>query len=66
MQSFIKRLHELIGIVTDTCNLSYSGGTDWEDHGSRPAWAKVSETPHLNQKAGHGSEACTCIAMWEV
>jgi hypothetical protein len=27
------------------CNPSYSGGTDSEDHGSRPAQKKVSETP---------------------
>jgi hypothetical protein len=32
------------------CNLSYSGGEDWEDLGGAGAVGKVHETlPHLNQ-----------------
>jgi hypothetical protein len=31
-----------------TCNPSYSGGRDQEDHSSKPAWAIVHET--LSQK----------------
>jgi hypothetical protein len=28
------------GTVAHTCNTSYLGSRDWEDHSSRPAWAK--------------------------
>jgi hypothetical protein len=28
------------GTVAHSCNLSYLGGGDWEDHGSRLAWVK--------------------------
>jgi hypothetical protein len=33
------------GAVAHACNSSYSGGRDWEDGGSRPAWAKSSRDP---------------------
>jgi hypothetical protein len=29
-------------LVAHTCNLSYSGSRDQEDHGSKPAWANSS------------------------
>jgi hypothetical protein len=32
-------------VVAHTCNSRYLGGGDKKDHDSRPAWAKVSETP---------------------
>jgi hypothetical protein len=31
--------------VTHTYNLSYSGGSDQENHGSKPAWANSSRDP---------------------
>jgi hypothetical protein len=31
--------------VAPACHPSYLGGWDWEDHGSRPAWGTVLETP---------------------
>jgi hypothetical protein len=41
-------------LVAYTCNLTYLGGNDWNDHGSRPAQAKKMFTRfHLNRiKAG--------------
>jgi hypothetical protein len=36
-------------LMAHACNPSYLGGRDQEDHGSRPAWAKSSQDPHLNQ-----------------
>jgi hypothetical protein len=33
------------GAVTHVYNTTYSGGRDWEDLGSRPAWAKHSQDP---------------------
>jgi hypothetical protein len=33
--------------VAHTCNPSYSGGRDQEDHGSKPAWANSSQDPIL-------------------
>jgi hypothetical protein len=47
-------------LVTHTCNLSYSGGTDQEDPGSRPAWANSSGDPILkipNAKKGWQSDS---------
>jgi hypothetical protein len=41
--------------VAHTCNLSYSGGRDQEDHGSKPAQANSSRDPILkipNPKKG--------------
>jgi hypothetical protein len=43
-------------IVTHTCTLSYSVGSDWEDHDLRPDQGNICKT--LSQpikKAGHGS-----------
>jgi hypothetical protein len=31
--------------VAHTCNPSYSGSRDQEDHGSKPAWANSSRDP---------------------
>jgi hypothetical protein len=31
----MKKGWEYPGVVAHICNLSYSGGRDWEDHGSR-------------------------------
>jgi hypothetical protein len=31
--------------MAHTCNLSYSGGRDWEDCGWKPAWANSSRHP---------------------
>jgi hypothetical protein len=33
--------------VAHTCNPSYSGGRDQEDHGSKPAWTNSSQDPIL-------------------
>jgi hypothetical protein len=33
--------------VAHTCNHSYLGGRDQEDHGSKPAWANSSARPYL-------------------
>jgi hypothetical protein len=42
-------------LVAHTCNSSYSGGRDQEDHGSRPAWANsygdpISKLPNTKIK----------------
>jgi hypothetical protein len=37
----IKKIWLQPGMVAPTCNLSYLGGRDWEDHGLRPNWAKM-------------------------
>jgi hypothetical protein len=48
-----------------TCNPSYQGGGDQEDHGSRPAWAKSSQDPiSTNKKWGIVMHACH-PSMWE-
>jgi hypothetical protein len=36
---------ELNSTLPQACNPSYLGGWDWEDHGSRPAWANISWDP---------------------
>jgi hypothetical protein len=41
-------------LVAHACNPSYSGGTDQEDHGSKPAQAKIPET--LSQKTHQKKE----------
>jgi ribosomal protein S19E (S16A) len=35
--------------VTPACNPSYSGGSDQEDRGSKPAWASSSPDPILKK-----------------
>jgi hypothetical protein len=35
--------------VAHTCNTSYSGGKDQEDHSSKPAWANSSKRPYLEK-----------------
>jgi hypothetical protein len=41
------------GVVAHACNPSYSGGGDWEDQGSRVAWANSKTSSHPI-KAGCG------------
>jgi hypothetical protein len=42
---FMIRKNWGLGIVAQACNLSYSGGRDQEEHGSRPARAdRISHT----------------------
>jgi hypothetical protein len=36
-------------MVTHTCNPSYSGVRDQEDHGSKPAWANSLQDPILKK-----------------
>jgi hypothetical protein len=36
--------------VAHTYNPSYTGGRDQEDHGSKPAWAKLFVRPYLKKK----------------
>jgi hypothetical protein len=36
-------------LVAHTCNPSYSGGRDQEDHGSKPAWTNSSRDPSLKK-----------------
>jgi hypothetical protein len=48
-------------LVAHTCNPSYSGGTDQEDQGSKPAWAIVlrpylEKTHHKKRAQGVGHE----------
>jgi hypothetical protein len=38
--------------MTHTCNLSYSGGTDLEDCGSRLSWAKSFQDSISSNKPG--------------
>jgi hypothetical protein len=39
--------------VAHTCNLSYLGGRNQEDHSSRPVWANSSQDPiSTNKKLG--------------
>jgi hypothetical protein len=35
--------------MAHTCNLSFSGGRDQEDHGSKPAQANSSMKPYLEK-----------------
>jgi hypothetical protein len=35
----------LLGEMAHTCNPSYSGDRDWEDHGSLPTWTESSWDP---------------------
>jgi hypothetical protein len=54
---------------THTCNPSYSGGRDQEDHSSKPTWANssrdpISKKPNTKKRAGGvaegvGPEFCT-------
>jgi hypothetical protein len=44
-------------LVAHTCNPTYSGGRDQEDHGSKPAWANslrdpILKKPHYKRRAG--------------
>jgi hypothetical protein len=41
-------------LMAYTCNPSYLGGWDWEDHGSKPAQAKKFWDPISREKARHG------------
>jgi hypothetical protein len=43
-------------IIAHTCNPSYSGGRDQEDHGSKPSLGKLSARPYL-EKAHHKKRA---------
>jgi hypothetical protein len=36
-------------LVAHTCNPSYSGGRDQEDHGSKPAWTNSFTRPYLEK-----------------
>jgi hypothetical protein len=36
-------------LVAHTCNPSYLGGRDYEDHSSKPAWANSSQDPILKK-----------------
>jgi hypothetical protein len=40
-------------VAAHTCNLSYSGSGDEEDHSSWPAWAKNYQDPISTNKTGH-------------
>jgi hypothetical protein len=52
----------VLDVVVHVYNPSYKGGRNWEDGGSRPAWAKkkenVSKTPS-QQKLG--VVVCACV-----
>jgi hypothetical protein len=43
----VSKREERLGTVAHTCNPSYSGGRDQEDHGSKPAWVNSSQDPIL-------------------
>jgi hypothetical protein len=40
------------GPVAHTCNPSYSGGREQEDHNLKPAWANSSQDPAVAQDVG--------------
>jgi hypothetical protein len=48
--------------VACNCNSSYSGGWDWENHGSRPADAKIFET--LSQQEKLDVVMCSCFLSY--
>jgi hypothetical protein len=58
--SGVKEVHPL-GVVAHACNLSYSGGRDREDQGSRPAQTKSCRDPVSTKQAGYG----VIPTMWE-
>jgi hypothetical protein len=47
-------MDEGMSTMVHTCNSSYSGGRDQEDHGSKPAWWESISTNKL------GIVLCTC------
>jgi hypothetical protein len=53
---YLKKMKDSQALVAYTCNPSYSGGRDQEDHGSKPAWANCSRDPiskkHFTKKGG--------------
>jgi hypothetical protein len=55
----VKRNNIQAGMVAHACNSSYSRDRDWEDHGSRSAWAKTGDPIPKIMKAkiagGHDS-----------
>jgi hypothetical protein len=59
--AFAKQKRELCQVpVAHTCNPSYSGGKDQEDHGLKPAWANSLLDPilkNLEQKKRAGGVA---------
>jgi hypothetical protein len=61
----INNCTELPAAVAHSCNLSYSGGRDQEDHGSKTAQANISQDPItkiLNQKmAGGVAQVVGCL-----
>jgi hypothetical protein len=49
LRSSDKRIYILRVLVVHTCNPSFSGGRDQEDHGLKPAWANSSKRPYLKK-----------------
>jgi hypothetical protein len=47
-------------------NPSYSRGRDWEDHDSRPVWAKSSQDPISTNKSWVWWHTPVVLAMQEV
>jgi hypothetical protein len=52
--------------MAHTCNPSYSGSRDQEDHGSKPAQANsstdpISKTPNLKKRAGGVAQVVDCL-----
>jgi hypothetical protein len=43
-------------LVAHACNLTYSGGRDQEDHGSKPGQANVSETLSQNNNNNNNNK----------
>jgi hypothetical protein len=43
--------------VAPSCNSSYSGGRDQEDHGSKPAQANSFARPYLKENPSHKKRA---------
>jgi hypothetical protein len=46
---YLRKFKKQPGVESQTCNPSYMGGKDREDHSSRPTVAKSAQDPHLNQ-----------------
>jgi hypothetical protein len=50
-------------LMVHACNPNYLGGSDCEDHGSKPAQAKLFVRPHINGKKLACGE-CLSSQLW--
>jgi hypothetical protein len=58
-KSFVFEISFWLEAVAHTCNPSYSGGRDWENHGLTPTQANSLRDPtSTNKKLGMVAHAC--------